>query len=265
MKLTNNYILIGVGLVILVLCSIILTNRSVREGFDSVFFHQQPIVVSRYNEDLAWITQEPFNRHPIIVYNKGTNNNYTMAPNIIRSIQLPNVGRESHTYLYHIINNYDSLADVTIFLPGSIHLDHKYGRAKTVVENVEKTNSSAISCQFNDNEEEHKRIHDFTLDTYTSSDEKNRAINNDAKIKQSEIRPYGLWFNSYFTEGEKNHCVAYMAMFGISKDQILQRPKSFYERLLATIDDHHNPEVGHYMERSWYSMFYPYNDSATFV
>ncbi len=30
-------------------------------------------------------------------------------------IQLPNVGRETHTYLHHIVSRYDSLADWTVF------------------------------------------------------------------------------------------------------------------------------------------------------
>ena len=28
---------------------------------------------------------------------------------------MPNVGRESHTYLYHIVENYDNMADWTVF------------------------------------------------------------------------------------------------------------------------------------------------------
>ena len=34
--------------------------------------------------------------------------------------RLPNVGRESHTYLHHIVANYDHLASVTVFTQGSI-------------------------------------------------------------------------------------------------------------------------------------------------
>ena len=30
-------------------------------------------------------------------------------------VRLPNLGRESHTYLQHIVRNYDSLAAVTVF------------------------------------------------------------------------------------------------------------------------------------------------------
>ena len=32
--------------------------------------------------------------------------------------QLPNVGREAHTYLHHIVSNWDNLAEYTLFLQG---------------------------------------------------------------------------------------------------------------------------------------------------
>jgi hypothetical protein len=69
------------------------------------------IVIARYNENLNWIEQLD-NNIKITIYNKGKNDiKYPF-------ITLPNVGRESHTYLYHIIKNYDNLADLTIFCQG---------------------------------------------------------------------------------------------------------------------------------------------------
>ena len=35
-------------------------------------------------------------------------------------ISLPNLGRESHTWLYHIVNNYHELDDINIFLQGKV-------------------------------------------------------------------------------------------------------------------------------------------------
>jgi hypothetical protein len=69
------------------------------------------IVVARYNEDLSWLKKIP-KSIKIIVYNKGLDN--IDFP----SIKLPNIGRESHTYLYHIIQNYNNLSDQTIFCQG---------------------------------------------------------------------------------------------------------------------------------------------------
>jgi len=71
------------------------------------------IVVARYNENLDWLKKIKKSKDiKITVYNKGPDDID------VPFIQLPNVGRESHTYLYHIINNYDNLADQTIFCQG---------------------------------------------------------------------------------------------------------------------------------------------------
>jgi hypothetical protein len=87
------------------------------------------IVISRYNEDLSWINEYPFNQFEYIVYNKGDNDNFEKN-NVKKIINLDNVGRCDHTYLYHIINNYDNLSEHTIFLPGSSNMITKYTKAK---------------------------------------------------------------------------------------------------------------------------------------
>ena len=71
------------------------------------------IVVARYNENLDWLKKIKKSKDlKITVYNKGPDDID------VPFIRLPNIGRESHTYLYHIINNYDNLADQTIFCQG---------------------------------------------------------------------------------------------------------------------------------------------------
>lgn len=77
--------------------------------------HKDPktdVVIARYNESLEWC--KPY-ASMCIVYNKGEplKNNFGLK---IR--QLTNVGRESHTYLSHIIYNWDTLNDYTVFLQG---------------------------------------------------------------------------------------------------------------------------------------------------
>lgn len=75
------------------------------------------IVVARYNEDLAWLNKLDDNII-ITVYNKGENNIVKINKPNVKIIKLPNIGRESHTYLHHIISNYDNLADQIIFCQG---------------------------------------------------------------------------------------------------------------------------------------------------
>ena len=69
---------------------------------------QLEIVVSRYDEDLEWA--EDYLNY-CTIYNKGEQ----LA---IDAISLPNIGREGHTFVKHIVDNYDNLADHTIFLQG---------------------------------------------------------------------------------------------------------------------------------------------------
>ena len=71
------------------------------------------IVIAKYKEDTSW-TQR-LTRH-YTIYDKSNDP-------IFYSYRLPNIGRETHTYLYHIIKNYDNLADITVFLQGD-PVDH---------------------------------------------------------------------------------------------------------------------------------------------
>lgn len=76
------------------------------------------IVISRYQEELAWLKLflKWYRIDRVFVYNKGPSP-ITGLPKNAKVIPLTNVGRCDHTYLYHIIQQYHDLADVTIFLP----------------------------------------------------------------------------------------------------------------------------------------------------
>jgi hypothetical protein len=63
-------------------------------------------VLAQYNEDLSWSDKYASQR---TVYCKG---GAACSPDAVR---LENVGREGHTYLSHIVNNYDKLAKWTVF------------------------------------------------------------------------------------------------------------------------------------------------------
>jgi len=256
----KNILLIVISIVFVSILLIYILKRYLFQYYKN---KNQEIVISRYNEKLQWINQKPFNKHPIVIYNKGINEYYEINQNVVKRVNIPNVGRESHTYLYHIINNYDNLADVTIFLPGSIDLHHKYNRAKQMIEKVEETNCTVFSAVYEANIV--KTQFNFTLDNYLSSHINNKEINQNATIQKSNIRPYGKWFEQTFIDGEKNEYVSYCGIFSISKNNILQKPKSYYEKLLNELNTHHNPEVGHYIERSWYAIFYPYNNNIHFL
>jgi hypothetical protein len=87
------------------------------------------IVVARYNKDLNWLEEIPWN---YLVYNKGENNLPDWIKNVIK---LPNVGREAHTYLTYIVDNYDNFPDFIIFVQ-----DDPFDHSKQLVEKIKKFN-----------------------------------------------------------------------------------------------------------------------------
>lgn len=65
------------------------------------------LIVAKFQENTDWTKQ--IKDFDIFIYNKGKGK---------AGIKLENVGREAHTYLHHIIENYDTLADVNVFTQG---------------------------------------------------------------------------------------------------------------------------------------------------
>ena len=76
------------------------------------------------------------------------------------------------------------------------------------------------------------------------------------KLRKSRIRPYGNWYN-YFFGNIQTHWVTFWGIFSIDKKDIIQHPIERYQLLLNTVNNHSNPEAGHYIERSWGVIFYP--------
>jgi hypothetical protein len=74
------------------------------------------IVVAVYNENIDWIVSHNLQRHVILYVKNSSREIHDVGYKKI--VRLSNVGREGHTYLYHILENYDSLAEVTFFLQG---------------------------------------------------------------------------------------------------------------------------------------------------
>jgi len=213
------------------------------------------IVVSRFNEDLRWTMEAPFNLFKYIVYNKGINDNFNKT-NVKQIINIKNVGRCDHTYLYHIIENYNNLSDIIVFFPGSINLDWKKKKAKRILNNIIKSNYSKayfIGSYVKDVKEKFKN---FRLDNYKSADKTNLLLNNESILKKCVIRPYCNWYNFFFGNTQA-HWVTMCGVFSLDKKDITQHSLERYQRLIQTVNTHSNPEAGHYLERSWGVIFYP--------
>ena len=70
------------------------------------------LVVAKYHEDVSWLDR--FRHVRCTVYDKS---------GAAGKNALPNVGREAHTYLHHILSRYEDLSETTVFLQGD-PMDH---------------------------------------------------------------------------------------------------------------------------------------------
>jgi hypothetical protein len=242
MKITK-YIIWLFALIIFIFC----IKGSIKGSIKNEEFEvsQIEIVIARYNENLEWMKEKPFLGHSYIVYNKGPNEDFYKSDDLKAVVSLENVGREGHTYLYHIIHNYDSLSEITVFLPGSVEMPHKYNRSKDLLKYIKKRNTSALACASGfgaPGDSVYDMFKDFQIDDYLSSNENNKKVNADSSMKKSEIRPFGKWYKATFGQDAQSNCFTMNGILAISKEDILKNPKSHYETLIRQLDDHQTPK-----------------------
>lgn len=223
------------------------------------------LVVARYAEDLSWLARLPY--PDILVYDKNDRGDTTHGnpPPWAKVVRLPNVGRCDHTYLHHIVRNWDRLADVTVFLPGScLTSSSKRDKLSWVLDRVARAPDSAFPTNswpwqwpiYN-------RLRSFKLDSYKATDGANAAINPESRLLPSVHRPFRAFYEAHFPELPPEDRVVYQGVFAVSRKHIRQHPRTRYQRLLATVDGHSNPEAGHFMERAWVAAFYPIPERCT--
>lgn len=238
----------------------IFTNSTIKKRID--------IVIARYAEPLDWLCNDDILNNiqdenvdtNIFIYNKGKDNiNLCNLPSHIRVYikNIENVGRCDHTYLYHIIQNYYNLGDVTIFLPGSADMYSKYDKTKDIISKSYTDLDSVFICNKYD-EDILSIIGDFQLDNWMSSNEHNSHQNTEEKLLPCNERPFKIWYEKIFGNVNINH-ITFYGIFSVSQNDIHNRPIDFYEHLISYVNTHHNPEAGHYIERSWIAIFKPDN------
>ena len=220
-------------------------------NFPPCLITKKQIVIARYKEDISYLYK--LKNDNIIVYNKGLDIE-TSYP----VIKLPNVGKCDHTYLYHIIENYDKLEELTIFLPASFHYNkRKIKYTDSLFEKVNMTNGekSIFIGKFNENMI--LSNYEFMIDNYETiyGENKDNSVNLDTEI--SPLRPFGKWVDHIFKDKTNSDYINFFGIMAIRREDILQHPIEFYKDLIGYVSNSSNPEAGHYIERS-YSLMFPH-------
>jgi hypothetical protein len=183
------------------------------------------IVLARYKEDISWAD----NIENVTIYNKGPK--IESKHNVIN---LPNLGMQGASQIYHCYKNYDNLADITVFIqawPWDGILENQLGLQNNQ-EGVEKmlsyylnipddkymsrpafqqTIGNMFDCPINYNQ----RHHEFFITNTVNWQEWMSLLDPLGKI--DPFKPWSLYRNGHYA---------------LRKEAILSNPKEYYEMLL---------------------------------
>ena len=204
------------------------------------------VVIARYNEDLSWLA-EYLPNEKITIYNKGKDD--LNLPSNYKIVKLPNIGREAHTYLYHIVNNYNQLADRVLFLQGNpftekgfIFLPLKQYKI------ISRTNCKAIiaaGCSILNSKIENIILKNLSGTKWADTIYKEYDF---IEFKNDFITPNARSSGRFFFIGH------YCSNFAVDKERILAHNIDYYNKILVSLDNI-APIEGHYMERLWDMLF----------
>lgn len=209
---------------------------------------EMQIVVAQFKEDLAWLKEV---KVPIAIYCKDKCPGYLLeaSKGCPHKWFIPNVGRESHTYLHHITNNYDNLAGVTLFTQGDPkpHLSDQFDVLRLLESAGPGITGHRLATGLHEWDEDGLLVHwGKWLDQFKNGEMKTSLT--------TMVRWFKFWLDVDITGLDS---LAYFpgAIFAMRREVIRRNPLSFYQMLLKELQHHRNPEEAYYMERAWLYLF----------
>jgi len=203
------------------------------------------IVVARYSESIEWLL--PILHHCIVI-NKGE------PLNIKNEICVPNVGRESESYLRYIIDNYHDLPEIVLFTQATI-TDH-ISPNETPIEYLHKLLEEA---------QQHGASLPRTSHNYMESPALNSEFGPQWNIiNKGFAERYGNqsaplfcdWFCEHILPVYPNPIHMWLnGLFAVRRENIVRRPLAYYQGLIKEVNHDVDPVEGHFFERSWYYIF----------
>jgi hypothetical protein len=195
------------------------------------------LVVSRFRENVDWV--DCFGTYTI--YNKGRDD--LAARHRANSVKLPNVGREAHSYIHHIVENYDRLEDIMIFSQGGYRA-HAHFEPQEFLRRALDLGDLGFSVNLGDiNGFVGSNSRDFVL----------RWHGVDLHTKE----PYelgGWWERATGEPWVRSRSVFWGATFSVRREFILRRSRESYASILKTLDWATNPMEAHFCERAWFNI-----------
>jgi hypothetical protein len=200
------------------------------------------LVIARHEEDLRWLRRVPTSVR-LTILNKGDSPALPAGFSVredLSIISLPNVGREAHSYLTHLIDRYDSLAEVTVFCQG-----HPFDHAPDFHDRLQ-----ALA----DGRERPDPFHWYGFLEETDDPLGRRLFVPWSKNPDRRELPTGRLFTELFLE-EAPEFFHFRGggQFAISPGAVHGRSIAFYRKALALSTS--VPDAAHCFERIWDRLF----------
>jgi dTDP-4-dehydrorhamnose reductase len=168
------------------------------------------IIISKYKKNIKWSEQFK-DKHRVFIYDKSDEDN--------SHIKLPNIGREPHTFLHHIIKHYDDLSDFSCFLQDN-PFDHMSDR---------NVNKNKILKDFSFIDDFDKNLDFYPIGNHTVTWDLNGPDFPWLEIKK-------LFFDKYLIKSPNNVQFVSGCQFIVKKEAIRLRTKDFYIKLIKEFD-----------------------------
>jgi len=200
------------------------------------------LVVARWREELKWLRRVPPSVR-ISIYNKG--DVLELPPAIaarpgLSVTELPNEGREAHSYLTHLCHRYESLAPMMVFCQGHPfdHAPDFHNRLVALAEDMEIPDPFLWYGFLDETDDPRGR----RLFVPWSKNTDGRELSTGRLYEELFGMPTPSAF--HFRGG---------AQFAVTAEAIRCRPRDFYERALAFSAA--IPDAAHSFERFWDRVF----------
>ena len=229
------------------------------------------VVLAHYKEDLGWLSSYLGKIDRLYLYCKDVSDCKKGLPSDLKGTNLiieylPNEGRETNTYLYHILKYYNKLPDRTVFSMAS--LNGNWMRQLSFVYALADNKHEIKSC-YGDRMFEKIRSYRSTIGNKSSMSShlgdgyKNTLVGDVTFVKEKSLEDWMLShikqdiFKKNCRYGQSKHG----AIFSVTRDDILSYSRETYQDIFAENSGTDLMEAGYFMERIWRFMFAHARDS----
>lgn len=228
-----------------------ISRKSARWGqtlgtVDAIKVVDKLVCIARYNEPLTSFVKLIPADWDVKVYNKGSLITESL-PKHWKIIELPNVGRCDHTYIYHIVKEWNNHANSTLFVKASCF--YQGGSLPSYFKTLLNTNPRHGFMHSTEREPDN-----WKMDSYETNSKNPHKISQEPPFVLSSIRPVEKWFKTHFPSLRRGEFCG-GGVFLVHKDQLQRHLLSTYETILKQVEIGSSNEVGHYLERSYMSIF----------